>query len=136
MTTEAGNLAAVRHYYDAFARRETDEILDGVHPDIEWSGPDYEGLAFHGTHRGRDGVASFFRLFAGTIRVEAFVPDTFTASGDFVMTAGVWSGTAVATGKPFRSPWAMRFEFKDGKLWRFRGYQDTAMIKDAITPDP
>ncbi len=50
---------------------------------------------------------------------------------DRVIVFGHWAGRARSTGRGFESPWVMDWHLKDGKITRFRAYEDTHALAQA-----
>ena len=77
-------------------------------------------------------MEKFSAAVAGAVEVKSFEPKSYLSSGDEVMTTGVWSAVARATGKAFTSQWAMRFFVKDGKVTYSHVYEDSAVTAAAL----
>lgn len=120
------NAKLIEQVYDAFGRGDVETILAKISDDCDWRGPQTKELPYHGTYRGAAGAAKFFDKIMSSVKVTAWEPQTYCSEGDVVMTTGTWSGTALNTGKPFTSIWAMRFVVKNGKIVWFQPYEDTA----------
>lgn len=60
------------------------------------------------------------------------MPNDFIADGERVVTLGVYSGTAITTGKSMRAPFAHVWQVRDSKLAHFDMYTDTALVNAAL----
>jgi uncharacterized protein len=126
------NTKLIQDLYAAFGRGDIPYILERFASDIELNGPDAPDLPYRGAYLGRKGAQQYFERIAGALEVTAFEPKTYVASGDEVMAAGSWSGKARATGKSFRTPWAMHFVVKDGQVTYGRVYEDSGVTAAAL----
>jgi ketosteroid isomerase-like protein len=126
------NSKLIADIYAAFAQGDIPFILDRVSADVQFDNSDSPEMPWGGTHKGKDGIARFFGDINGAVEVKSFEPKSYLSSGDEVMTTGVWSGVARATGRPFTSQWAMRFLAKDGKVTYAHVYEDTAVTVAAM----
>jgi len=63
-----------------------------------------------------------------TLDFQAFEPREFIAQGDTVVAIGFYKATVKATRKQTASDWAMVFNFRNGKIVRFREFTDSAAI--------
>jgi ketosteroid isomerase-like protein len=63
-----------------------------------------------------------------TITFQEFQPKEFIAQDETVVALGTYAGTPTAGGPQFRSPWAMVFTFREGKVIEFREYTDSAAL--------
>ena len=56
------NIKTIRMVYEAFGRGDVGAISDVVADDVDWATEaSGTGAPWYGPHRGRDGVAAFFR---------------------------------------------------------------------------
>jgi ketosteroid isomerase-like protein len=120
--------------YAAFIRGDIPFILKRLSDDVRFEHSDSPEVPYGGTYSGKDAVLSFFGMIDEALEVTSFEPKTYLASGDEVMTTGVETGVARATGRAFTNQWAMRFLVKDGKVTYARFYDDTAVLAAALRP--
>jgi len=125
-------ITPVRAFYEAVANGDVSGILAILHTDLAWT--EAEGFPyFGGTWRHPQEVVE--KLLIPLARDwEGFAanPQEFLADGDRVVAFGVYSGSAKATNKPMRAPFAHRWQILDGKLARFDMYTDTLLIHRAM----
>lgn len=127
------NTEIVKGMYEAFGRGDIEGILNKLADDVEWiSSPESKTIPTGGTFRGRAGVTTFFQKVAQNIEFEHFMPEKYIEQGDTVVALGAYSGRSKALKKKFRSPWAMVFTFRGGKLARFDEHLDTEAVADAF----
>jgi ketosteroid isomerase-like protein len=123
------NIELIRGGYEAFARQDIPAVLERFDEDIEWTAPDT--LPTGGTHRGHDGVASFFASLPESwveLRVQ---PEEYLDAGDAVVVLGTHHGRGhndVEFDAGFVHVWNVR----DGKAVRFRETIDTAKMLPAL----
>jgi ketosteroid isomerase-like protein len=130
------NVAAVRAIYAAFPRGDVAAILDQLDDDVSWG---IESAATevpaYGIGRGRAHVAKFFAAWTETADFHAFEAGGFVAAGDHVYNTLSYELTVKATGKRVKNAGcAQQWTFKDGKVIRWRGWEDTAATRDAYRP--
>ena len=128
--SEARNTETVKECYAAFQRGDIATILSKLDDAVEWEGvKGTEGVAPHaGVRRGRGAVTEFFQIVGSTIEFHAFEPKEFVAQGDTVVAIGSYRATVKTTKKSIASDWAMIFNFRDGKITRFREFTDSAQL--------
>ncbi len=128
--SEAQNTQSVKDAYAAFGRGDVNAILAMVDDSVEWEGvKGAEGVAPHaGLRRGKAAVGEFFQLVGSTLDFHAFEPREFIAQGDTVVAIGFYKATVKATKKQTASDWAMVFNFRNGKIVRFREFTDSASV--------
>jgi ketosteroid isomerase-like protein len=132
METKNENAKLIESLYAAFGRGDMRFILDHFAADIELNGPDAPELPYRGAYHGREGAQQYFERLLGALEITAFEPKNYVASGDDVMTTGLQSGKTRATGKSFRTPWAMHFVVKNGQVAYARVYEDSGVTAAAL----
>ena len=127
----ADNLETIRAGYGAFARGDVPAVLALLAPDVSWT--EAEGFPYGGTYSGPDAVLKGVFMKLGT-EWDGFsaVPHEFVAQGDTVIALGQYGGKYKITGKSFSAPFAHAWEFRNGKIVRFRQYTDTVLVQNAL----
>lgn len=116
MSTEK-NKAAVLAAYHGFEADNMEPLMSILAEDIEWI--NYEDNPLNGTFRGPEGVKSFFAKFE-QMEFTGFRIITVMAEGDKVVSAMDAGYTVKSTGKSTSGISMHLFDFKDGKIVRFR----------------
>ena len=130
------NVEVIQQLHDAFARRDTQTILDLQAEDTEWSaaGP-ADRIPWAEPRRGHAGVVEFLKVRGECLKFESFADLEYLAHGDKVVVLGYQKGTAVATGKPFEMEFAQVWTLRGAKITKLRTYFDTAHMIDALGTD-
>jgi ketosteroid isomerase-like protein len=123
---EQANVRTVQEIYAAFGRGDIPALLGALAEDVEWSVAGPQEVPHAGKRRGRAEVAAFFPVLAETEEFEQFEPREFIAQGDQVVVLGYLRSRVKATGRRYENEWAMVWTLRDGKVTRFRTYEDTA----------
>ena len=127
------NIATIKAVYEAFGSGDVDTILDKLTDDVDWSAEAASGAApWYGQRNGKDEVAGFFAAIADAIDVQEFAPQSFAANDDEVMTLIHFRMSPKATGKSAEMNLHHYFHFRDGKVDRYRGSEDTAATVAAL----
>jgi len=135
--TSARNLEIAQGIYAAYGRGDMPYILDHVDDDVSWGIESVAAgeVAAHGIRRGKPGVVAFFEAWAATADFQSFVPHDFVAAGDHVFNQLDYELTVKATGKRVRNTGcAQHWTFRDGRIVRWRGHEDTAATRDGFRP--
>ena len=132
--SESQNTQTVKDAYAAFLRGDVNAILDMLADEVEWEGvKGGEGVVPQaGLRRGKPAIAQFFSQVGANIAFDTFEPREFVAQGDHVVAIGSYSGKAIPTGGTMASDWVMVFNFRDGKIARFREFTDSAQLVRAF----
>ena len=133
MSKEAENVALVQSLYAAFGRGDMETLFGALADDIEWilPGPP-EVIPFAGTHRGREAVIQFFMTLSKTVQFETLEPYEFLAQGDKVVVLGRSRPRMQSTGRVVDNDWVAVITVRDGKLARYKIYEDTAALVSAL----
>ena len=122
------NIATIQRVYEAFGRGDVPAILDMVTDDVNWASESSSSRApWHGVRHGKSEVAGFFEALAANTEVLDCRPLAFAASGDDVMTIIDFEMKVPATGRSGTMQLHHWFRLRDGKIWHYRGTEDTAL---------
>jgi ketosteroid isomerase-like protein len=128
------NIKTVQLVYEAFGRGDVDAILAVVTDDVDWaSEPDSTVAPWHGVHKGKGEVPKFFASIASNLEVTEFTPQTFASNETDVLTVVRFAMRIPATGKQGAMDLHHWFRFRDGKIERYRGTEDTALTAELLS---
>ncbi len=131
MTQPGQNSAIAMQLYDAFLAGDIEAIYALLDPRIEWELVGSKEVPHFGLYRGLDEVKRFFAIIADINRIESFevLSCTETEKGAYVecRERGHFEGHP---GR-FDLRSCQLLEIEDGRIVRFRIYQDTAQMVDA-----
>ncbi len=131
------NVTLVRNAFAGNEKGDFRAILDILDDDIEWyeavNHPYWTGHAF----RAKDDIRKHV-LERGFIDFAELlvVPERIVGFGDTVLAEAVVSGTAKATGKSFETRIAQIWDFRNGKVVRWRLYADTWLFVNVLAESP
>jgi ketosteroid isomerase-like protein len=129
------NTQAVQAVFAAFSRGDMHGALAMMNDDVDWWNIGPAEMGYTTPRRGRASVEQFFREVDELFDHEKFEPGEFVAQGDNVVVAGTEFVRAKKTGKSLTNHWCMIFTFKDGKIVRWRCYEDTGSVMAIMRPD-
>ena len=134
MSTE-DNIETIRTVYEAFQLGDVPAILDHLADDVDWAAEAAgTGAPWYGVRIGKDAVAAFFTAFAEAMEPEEFTPVAYAGNDDGqVMSIVHMKVKARATGKRAEMDLHHWFQFRDGKIVRYRGTEDSAQTIAALT---
>jgi uncharacterized protein len=126
-------ITTVQHIYEAFGRGDIGFILDQLTDDVDWAScPDSDIAPWHGIHQGKAEVPHFFKALGENLEITEFTPLSLAANDTDVMVVTRWSATALATGKTATMDIHHWWRFRDGKIYLYRGTEDTAQTQDML----
>ena len=131
------NLKTIHDVYAAFGRGDVPAVLNLLTEDVEWFTPGPPAvIPYAGSRSGSKEVAQYFKDFGQAMEITAFEPQKFFAQADQVVVLGHYSGRVRTTGNVLESEWAHAFTLRDGKIAKFRGYEDSAAVVAAFSRQP
>jgi uncharacterized protein len=139
MTTQASTNGSkiVKDFFAAFGRGDLDGVVATFHPRAEIiavrAGSRGDGQ-LHGSYEGTDGARTFVTTLGALFQTQAFEVHDVVGDGNVVFASGEFVQIVKATGKPFRSSWALRCDIADGKIRHYRFFEDSASYVEASTP--
>jgi ketosteroid isomerase-like protein len=126
------NTEAIRACYAGFRDRDTEGILSGMHPDVEWVHPaGMEKYGLGGTKLGHAGIKEFLAHVPSVLGGMRLAPEEFIEQGDRVVVFGtreVTSHGGRTVTLDFVHSWTMR----DGRATRMEDIFDTMAFHDLI----
>jgi uncharacterized protein len=126
-------IAKVQHMYASFGRGDLQAIFDGLAEDVSWGVDSAAGeVPWYGVLNGKANTKKFFAALAEGADFTAFTPKDFVSVGDHVFNHLHYEVVVKKTGKRVSLTSLQHWTFKDGKVARWRGYEDTARIRDAL----
>ena len=128
-------IETIQSVYEAFGRGDVQFILDQLTDDVDWAScPDSDIAPWHGV-RSKDEVPAFFKTLGETLQITEFTPLAFGPNETDVMVVTRWSATAHATGKSATMDIHHWWRFRDGKIYYYRGTEDTAATAEMLRAD-
>jgi ketosteroid isomerase-like protein len=123
-------IKTIAEVYEAFGRGDVTAILDAVTDDVDWAAEAASAAApWYGVRHGKNEVAEFFAAFGATMEVEEFTPVSFAANDTDVHAVVRFRARSRSTGKSAAMNLHHFFTFRDGKIARYRGTEDTAQTE-------
>lgn len=130
--SEETNLSVIKGTYEAYGRGDIEHVLGVQDTHVVAESPGPRDIPWAGTYHGRDGVGRLFSAIDAASEVEAFEATSFIASGDQVIVAGTEKVRAKRTGRSYETHWCHAMTLKNGKIFRWREYVDTAAVAAAF----
>lgn len=122
------NVDVVQETYEAVGRGDIPALLDLLTDDVEWTLQGPSVIPFAGTRRGREGAAEFFSLVGKNLEFQQFEPREFVVQGATVAVLGYERSIIKPTGRTLEQEWAHVYTLRDGKIAKFRAFEDTAAL--------
>jgi ketosteroid isomerase-like protein len=129
------NVKTIQLVYEAFGRGEIDAITDAVTDDVDWASETTSNAApWYGIHHGKAGVAAFFEAFGSTMEVEDFTPLAIGSNDSDVFAVIRFRARVRASGRSLAMHLHHYFRLRDGKVYYYRGTEDSAITAAALAP--
>jgi ketosteroid isomerase-like protein len=128
MNTE-NNVELIRSIYEAFGRGDAALVASKVRPDARWDfNVGASDVPWHVPVTGPAEVPRFLAAFLENVKLEAFEPKQFIASGDDVIAHIRLVYDVKRTGKRVDGEQLHWWTVRDGKIARLRHFEDTALV--------
>ena len=128
----AANIAFVQSLYAAFGRGDIATIVTGLAADVDWEVTGRrQDYPMFGSWKGPAGVQKFFQGVAEHEEATDFSPRDFFAAEDRVFVLGHYSWKIRKTGRAVASDWVHIFTIRNGKVVKFKEFNDTAQFAEA-----
>jgi uncharacterized protein len=123
MTQE--NVEILRRGYEAWNRRDFDQVLELLDPEIEWTfagGAQFPGT--DATYHGHEGVSSFWETFIEPWERINIEPEEIRSTGDQAVAFVRFQATGRGSGVELDVPFVHLFTFRGSKAIRFQAFAD------------
>jgi len=127
------NINLVKSTYDCFFRGDMEGLLSCHTDDIDWEVYGPAELPAGGPFPGKAEVRKFFEKIDELLEFDNFEIHQYIAQGNNVVSLGEYSCTSKVTDKKFNAQFAHVVTIRDGKIYKFREYTDTAAALQAMT---
>ena len=124
------NCRIAKKLYDAFLAGDTETIFSLLDPNIEWELVGTEVPHF-GTYKGIDEVKRFFSIIGEINHLESFEVLSYTETEKGAYVECRERGHFEGHPRPFDLRSCQILEIEEGRIVKFRIYQDTSQMVDA-----
>ena len=125
------NIQAVKAFYEAVASGNIPGVIGALDAQCVWNEAENFIYADRNPCIGPQAILmGVFARFAGEWEGFSAIPESFTGDGDTVISQGRYKGKYKATGKTVNAPFAHAFTLRDGKIFQFQQYTDTAQFRN------
>ena len=130
--SENDNIRKLQELYEAFGRGDINMILSNVTDDVDW-GTDTTAteVPWYPIRHGRDGVGDFFATLDREVEFTNFAPGNFAGVGDRVYAHVEIGYKLKRNGREASTGSVHEFTLRDGRIARFRAFEDTASVRNA-----
>ena len=134
MPTTNSSSEVVRSFFAAFGSGDLDGIVAVFHPDAHITavrpGARGEGQLY-GSYSGAAGVREFVGTLGRLFETQAFSVDHVVGLGEVAFASGRFTHRVRATDRVFRSDWALKCVIRDGAIFEYHFYEDSAAYVEA-----
>ncbi|HEV8239585.1 MAG TPA: nuclear transport factor 2 family protein [Thermoanaerobaculia bacterium] len=127
------NSQTIRDLYDAFQRGDLPAILAVVTDDVDWNNQRVASreCPWNGDFSGKAKLPGFFQAVGDNLDIRVFDPHTFIENGERVAVLLRIESVLRRNGKPLSNDAVHVWDLSDGKVSRYRHYNDTAAELEA-----
>jgi uncharacterized protein len=126
------NIEVIQELYRAFREKDYDALLRISTDDLEWI--QNKGFPGGATYKGvSEVIEAVFKANHNNWEGFAYNIEQFLTASDSVIVIGSYTGINRISGKSLSAAAAHIYDFRDGKVWRFRMFADTKTIWDSVS---
>lgn len=124
--------AVVHEFFAAFGRGDRAALMALVAPDAVWHVQGAAEVPWTGHWSGHAEIGRFFAILAEQLEPRAFDVAQVVTQGRHVAAFGTLRFLVRSTGREFAGHWAIHFEVRDGRVWRYRMHEDSHAVAIAF----
>ncbi len=125
--------AIIASFYQAFARRDLDRMLQLIHPEVEFRAAENFIYAAQNPYLGPAAVAALIKRLDADWNGFVIIPEEIHGTGEMVIARGRYRGSFKAAEFTLNAEFVHVFKFKEGKIVLQHNYTDTAQFRDAVS---
>ncbi|MBM9589871.1 nuclear transport factor 2 family protein [Leptospira sp. 201903075] len=122
-------------FFSEFGKGNAKGVLDCFHSQTTITAvrnQDRSENQLYGTYTGISGAEEFLKNMGSQFDTKKFQVDQIVGKKDWVFASGSFLHVLKSTGKPFASDWALKVQIKDGKIFSYHFYEDSASYVKAV----
>ena len=119
----------VKAFFTAFGKGDFNGIINSFHEDCSITAVrqgQRRGKEIFGSYTGKEGVKEFISNLGNSFDTKAFSVDHIVGEGNVAFASGKFTHQVKSTGKPYASDWSLMCVIKDGKIFEYHFYEDSA----------
>ena|SRR5450432_4155895 len=123
------NVALIQKTYAAFMRGDAAGILEFLSEDVDWGIEAQDAsVPWYGTGKGKAFALKFFQSLGQAVEFSRFEPSGYLSSDDAVSCLISYDSTVKKNGRKQSMNGIHHFTIKNGRISRWRGFEDTALV--------
>lgn len=128
----AYNLEIVQKAFKAYLESDFDTVLEYLSDDIVWTEPGYLPIPFCGVYEGKEAVRKMFNQQKRLLKIKVFEAIQYIAGGNHVAVSGRTEAIVKATGKTYKSQWAIHVMVEHDHILELKAFKDTQSMAEAF----
>ncbi len=124
----------VKTFFEAFIKGDFQGILDTFHVDTTITAireAERNSGSLYGTYKGSAGVKEFLNNLGNTFDNQSFSVENIVGGEGIAFANGRFVHKVKATEKLYPSDWALFTVIKEGKIYEYHFYEDSARFEEA-----
>lgn len=126
------NISIVKSLYEAFSKKEINNLLDLLDENVEWGEPANPYNPAGGTRYGHKGFLEWINIGKNAEQILELTPKRFLTDADSVAVFGYMKCKAIGTKKIYESDFVHFIILEDGKIKKFQEFFDTYIAGEAF----
>ncbi|TGL39812.1 nuclear transport factor 2 family protein [Leptospira perdikensis] len=122
-------------FFSEFGKGNAKGVLNCFHPQTTITAVRNQNRIenqLYGTYTGISGAEEFLKNMGSQFDTKRFQVDQIVGKKDWVFASGSFLHIIKQTNKPFESDWALKVQIKDGKIFSYHFYEDSASYLEAL----
>ncbi len=124
----------IEAWFSAFSQGDTTHLASLLTDDVVWHVDGDPIVSTVGLLQGRDNVLRWLACFPENFRAREFVVSNYYGDTETVLAVGRFRHTILSTGQTVGSDMVIRFSLRDNRICRYQIFEDSALLKEAFTP--
>lgn len=133
-TEESGATGALTEFFNYFGNGDMEALVDLFHDDIDLLAAGDPVVPWTGQRHGKAAAADFLAALGKFTEPVAFTVETIIGSGSTAVALGHFAHRVLDTGKVFECDFSIRIDVTDGRISKYRIFEDSYAVGQAFRP--
>ena len=134
MNTSNQSTEPIIAFFSAFGKGDFAGIINTFHDNcsiIAVRDVERNGTEIYGTYTGKEGAKQFISNLGNAFETKAFIVESIIGEAGIAFANGKFTHQLKTTGKLYSSDWSLMCKIKEGKIFEYHFYEDTAKFVEA-----
>lgn len=134
-TTTASPVDVLNTFFEKLGAGDLPALLDVIDENVDWKAAGDPQVPWTGQRHGKAAAGDFLATLGQYTEPVSFTVDRVLGDADTAVAVGAFAHRVLGTGKTFESEFVIRIGVVNGRIVRYRIFEDSYAVGQAFLPD-